>query len=130
MGNGKDIWFVDDDEIFRFTVERMMQDSSYAGRVDYFDDGDRAILRFLRIKKEGGREPSVIFLDLNMSNLEGRRLLDLLNEYESEVKVVIVTSSGNARDRQRAEHEPLVVDYLTKPIDKERIEGVLQSALT
>ncbi|MBI1288974.1 MAG: response regulator [Flavobacteriales bacterium] len=121
MEKQKDIWFVDDDDIFRFIVKGMMDKTDYAERADYFDDGDRAILRLIDISKRGKPEPKILFLDLSMKHLEGWQMLDLMNEFGTKTKVVVLTSSVGLKDRIRAEKEPLVMGYLTKPIDRRQI---------
>lgn len=117
----KDIWFVDDDEIFRFIVKGIMDKTEYGERAVYFDDGDRAIMRIIELARSGSTEPKVVFLDLSMKHLEGWQLLDLMNEFGTRANVVILTSSVGLRDRVRAEKEPLVKGYLTKPVDKTQI---------
>jgi CheY-like chemotaxis protein len=117
----KDIWFVDDDEIFRFIVKGMMDKTDFAERTDYFDDGDRAIMKMIEVAKSGRNVPKLMFLDLSMKHLEGWQMLDLMNEFETDTKVVILTSSVGLKDRARAEREPLVQGYLTKPVDQSQI---------
>lgn len=117
----RDIWFVDDDEVFRFIVKKHLSGTDYESRTKIFDDGDLAILDVVRLSKEGKRLPKLVFLDLNMKHLEGWQALDLLNEFEKPTKVIILTSSLSVVDRARAEREPLVVDFLVKPIEKSDI---------
>lgn len=121
MKNRKDIWFVDDDEIFRFIVKGMVEETTFAERAAYFDDGDRAIMKMIELAKSGNSEPKVVFLDLSMKHLEGWQLIDLMNEFGTKANVVILTSSVGLKDRARAEKEPLVKGYLTKPVDKSQI---------
>lgn len=121
MENRKDIWFVDDDEIFRFIVKGMVEETIFADRAAYFDDGDRAIMKMIELAKSGSKEPKIVFLDLSMKHLEGWQLIDLMNEFGTNTKVVILTSSVGIKDRARAEKEPLVQAYLTKPVDKSQI---------
>lgn len=117
----KDIWFVDDDEIFRFIVKGMMDKTDFAERTDYFDDGDRAIMRMIEVAKTGRNAPRLMFLDLSMKHLEGWQMLDLMNEFGTDTKVIILTSSVGLKDRVRAEKEPLVKGYLTKPVEQSQI---------
>jgi len=126
MREEKDIWFVDDDEIFRFIVKGLMKEGGFSDRITYFDDGDRAILKMIEISKNGGKGPKIVFLDLSMKHLEGWQLIDLLNEFESCSNIVLVTSSINPKDRLRAEKEPLVKGYLTKPVQREDLEKYIE----
>ncbi len=121
MENLKDIWFVDDDEIFRFIIKGLMDNTEYANRAVYFDDGDRAIMKLIELSQSGNPEPKIVFLDLNMKHLEGWQLIDLMNELGTTAKVVILTSSIGLKDRVRAEKEPTVIGFLTKPVSKSQI---------
>jgi CheY-like chemotaxis protein len=93
--------------------------------MDFFDDGDRAMMRQIELSKNGNKGPKVIFLDLNMKYTDGWELLGLLNELELEVNVVILSSEDGVRAKARAEQEPLVKGYLTKPIDQSEIEDLI-----
>jgi len=126
MESFKDIWFVDDNEVFRFILNSFMEDSGYGNRIDFFDDGDRAILKLVELSTSGHRPPKIIFLDLNMKRLEGWQLIDLLNELDFDVKVVILTSEIGIKNKERSEQEPLVKGYLTKPVDQSKIEALIK----
>lgn len=121
MENAKDIWFVDDDEIFRFILKNLIDGTDFADRAIFFDDGDRAIMKLIELAKSGDHQPKLIFLDLSMKHLEGWQLIDLMNEFGTNAKVVILTSSIGLKDRVRAEREPLVKGFLIKPVDKSQI---------
>jgi two-component SAPR family response regulator len=65
--------------------------------------------------------PELIFLDLKMNSMSG---LDFLAEFSqlsdfvrNKCKIVIVTSSTEKDDKQRALLNPSVVRYLIKPLD-------------
>lgn len=126
MESAKDIWLIDDDETFRYVVKEMLNGSEFADNVAFFDDGDRAILKLVDMAKTGHQGPKVILLDLSMKYLEGWQLMDMLNEFRNRSKVVIVTSSISERDKARAEREPKVMGYITKPLGREVLLGTLR----
>lgn len=122
----KDIWFIDDDEFFRLLVEKMATNLGYQNRIDIFSDGDRALIDIMSRINEHDAIPSLIFLDLNMKNLDGWQLIDLLNEINGlSVKIVIVSSSDRPQDSERASQERLVVDRLVKPITSNQLEELV-----
>jgi CheY-like chemotaxis protein len=129
IGN-EDIWFVDDDRLFWKVIKRMVSKSSYEKRVKLFDDGDLAIFEILKRAKEGAQLPKLIFLDLSMRYLQGWETLNLLKEFEADTKVVIVSANLSEVDRERAEREISVVQYLTKPISKPQIIACFETHLT
>ncbi|MGB0918307.1 MAG: response regulator [Flavobacteriales bacterium] len=121
----EDIWFVDDDLTFRYIIKRFLQNSSYEQRIKHFDDGDIAMLAIINAARSGAA-PKLIFLDLNMKYLEGWQMLDLLNEFDRSLNVIILSSSLNPKDIERAKNEPLVKEFISKPIDKETIKQKIE----
>lgn len=124
------IWFVDDDRTFRFVVERHIQTMGIQDNVTFFDDGDRAMMRLVELKKSGGHPPKLIFLDLHMKHLEGWQFLDLITEFSIRSKVVILTSSLLPQDRERAEQQPLVAAFLNKPVTLEDLQRTISELTT
>jgi CheY-like chemotaxis protein len=123
----KDIWFIDDDELFRVVVENFVSESAYSDRVQLFEDGDEALMELMQ-RRGSTALPKLIFLDLNMTNLGGWQMLDLLNQIrEFSAKVIIVSSSMRKEDVNRAKEERLVVDYVVKPMSKGDFERLAKS---
>lgn len=124
------IWFVDDDRTFRFVVERHIQTIGLQDNVTFFDDGDRAMMRLVELKKNGGHPPTLIFLDLHMKYLEGWQFLDLITEFSIGSKVVILTSSLLPQDRERAQQQPLVAAFLNKPVTMNDLQRTISELTT
>lgn len=65
--------------------------------------------------------PELIFLDLNMPEMNGfefiRRFSELPDFVRSKCKIVIVTSSTDTTDKHKALMHPSVVRFLQKPLD-------------
>lgn len=75
-------------------------------------------------------EPALVLLDINMPVMNG---FDFLDAYEQlpiagrpNVMVVMLTSSVDERDRQRAFSYASVKDYLCKPIERSQVANLLQ----
>jgi len=127
--NAPQIWFVDDDLTLQFVLKKHMETLGLTDRTTFFDDGDRAMMRLVELKKSGARPPKLIFLDLQMKYLEGWQFLDLIAEFSIGTKVVILTSSLLPQDRERAEQQPLVAAFLNKPMTLEDLRSILQELL-
>ena len=121
MNYGDEIWFVDDDRVFESVISKFLEGTPYEKNHRVFNDGDIALLELISRAKSGKALPSIIYLDLNMKYIEGWETLDFLTHSAEGCKVVIVTSSLSEMDRKRASREALVVDYMTKPIEKEQL---------
>ncbi len=74
-------------------------------------------------------EPALVLLDINMPGMSG---FDFLQAYEllprssrTSLVVVMLTSSNDERDKQRAFQSPMVKDYVNKPIARPRAAELL-----
>jgi len=76
----------------------------------------------------GKRNPVVLFLDINMPTMSGWEFLeqfDLLHDdIKNAIRIYILSSSVDDRDRERASANKYVIDYLVKPISKEAISQI------
>ena len=72
--------------------------------------------------------PTVIFLDLNMPVMNGWQFLNKMTEKQWNYQVYILTSSTSELDRIRSSNYPNVAGYLHKPLTKEALTSILQTA--
>jgi CheY-like chemotaxis protein len=114
----KKIAIVDDDDIFQFTVRMQLEKLGLAEEVMVFSDGQEAIDFIQSADKE--ELPSILLLDINMPIIDGWDFLDLFLKVPAEkqqwMEILMLSSSINPDDVKRAEANPFVVDYVTKPI--------------
>ncbi|MFH1479107.1 MAG: response regulator [Candidatus Omnitrophota bacterium] len=75
-------------------------------------------------------KPDLILLDLMMPGIGGLSACEMLNKDTIGQKVPIIILSALSKDRDRLEaYKRGVVDYLTKPIDKEELLKKIKKAL-
>jgi CheY-like chemotaxis protein len=121
---------VDDDPIFQFTAVRTLQHSRLSTPVLQFANA-LAFLDFLRSHAhEPDKLPDVIFLDINMPMMDGWMFLEDFKQLKEtlgkEIKIYVLSSSIDSRDIDKARENPLVDDYVTKPITPERFSEILK----
>lgn len=123
---------VDDDPISCFINQRIIQLTDITQSVKIVHNGKDAlnyIYTSIQEAPERHTLPDLIFLDLNMPVMNGFEFLtvfqDLPDIYREEVKVVILTSSNNIADRQRAKHFN-VARYINKPLTLENAKSLLR----
>ena len=72
----------------------------------------------LKILAELETEPDLIFLDINMPGMDGFGFLEKYSESKDHVSVVVMlTSSSQDKDKERAAQYDCVKTYLEKPLD-------------
>ena len=109
------IMLVDDQKMANFINKKLIEVTDFAESIiDYTLPG--AALSELEKEK-----PDLIFLDLNMPEINGWSFLDALKEKDNQTRVVIVTSSTSDLDKEKAQNYNQVIDFLIKPLNKNTI---------
>lgn len=121
----KTVMLVDDEEIDQKTYQRVLNRSGIVGDILVFTYATDA-LEYLKSNPE--KTVDVIFLDINMPRMNGFEFLEAateeLGEAFARMVIVMLTTSIDPRDRKRAEDNPLVRDFLDKPLTIAHVEGV------
>lgn len=118
------VLLVDDDRTANFLHKLLVRNMGIAGQVLVAEDGQQALLTLA----EASFPPALILLDLNMPVLNG---VDFLTRYAQlppaspRPVIALLSSSDHSLDQARAQHLP-VDAYLTKPLTREKLQGVLQ----
>jgi CheY-like chemotaxis protein len=128
------VLLIDDNEDDNFFHRRAMEK---AGRVELIDvclDGSDALAYLQNFGKYAIRgpiypRPDLIFLDINMPRTNGWEFLDqyaLLDaQFVGGPIIVMLTTSLNPNDRQRAESYSLVSEFMTKPLKQQTFLEIL-----
>ncbi|MBZ9730591.1 response regulator [Salegentibacter sp. JZCK2] len=108
------IILVDDQPIANFITRKLLEIEGYNKDVVDFTNPEEA-LSYLDDKQN-----TLIFLDLNMPEMNGFEFMDSLKAIGQKHRIIILTSSTSAVDRKRAEEYPSVIDYVEKPLNKNK----------
>jgi two-component system, NarL family, nitrate/nitrite response regulator NarL len=113
---------IDDSEIDLFVQRRFIEISSFARSILVFKSARKALDL---LASPGQAKPDVIFLDLNMPEMDGFTFLDqmikLPTNASGPAKVVILTSSSSIADKTRAATYGNVISFLSKPLSEKRL---------
>lgn len=109
------ILVIDDDSIILFIHKTLIKSSGITAHVEYFSEAEKA-LKFILQFKDTHR--FLLLLDINMPEMNGWELLDVLKDcsFHENIDVVLITSSISDMDRKKAKTYPQVCEYFTKPI--------------
>jgi CheY-like chemotaxis protein len=129
MNRINNLWVVDDDEIYRFAINIIINRSGIADQISYFGNGQVAINTFIENMGEPEQLPDLILLDLNMPVLDGWQFLDavskLLPSLLKKVNIFLVSSSNDEEDFERARTLPEVIDMIVKPLTVKTLNEIL-----
>jgi len=120
--NEMNILLVDDDHIVNFLSETVLTSMGF-NNITAVTDGKKALES---LKKDDC--PNLMFLDINMPVMDG---FSFLTQAVKEIlcmqmNVVILTSSSRQKDKDQASQFSNVVDYIEKPLNKDKVRQVLE----
>jgi CheY-like chemotaxis protein len=110
----------------------IIRKNEFSETIDVCEDGMKALDYFENLKISKEEAPQVLFLDLNMPVLTGWEFLDIFktrfsNDFPN-LKILVVSSSVDPTDLQLANNNPMVMSFLSKPIDKIKLNSLKLSA--
>jgi CheY-like chemotaxis protein len=106
---------VDDDEICLMMHTRVIINEALHESPMPFNSAEKALAYLHNLPDK--EVPALIFLDINMPDMDGWEFLDLLHqeEFTQEVYVVVLSSSVDIRDKEKAASYVKVIDFIEKP---------------
>lgn len=117
MSNVRDFLIVDDDEIFLFTATYVLNKAYPGINIITSRNGEEALAKLQEVS------PSALFVDLNMPIMDGWELLERLGKKfdTPPFPIVIVTSSIDPSDKQKAARHHLKPTFVEKPLSEEKV---------
>lgn len=117
---------IDDNEADNVYHEIIIRRAGFAGDVLVFESGFDA-LDFL--KTDALTIPTCIYLDINMPLMDGFEFAleatPLLADKPT-VVLLMLTSSGSPKDRERVNEIPVIQGFVTKPLVVDTVRTMLQ----
>jgi CheY-like chemotaxis protein len=125
------VLLVDDDEINNFISIKLIKKALLNTEIMACLNGKFAIEQLSEIqRKDPSKLPDYILLDINMPIMNGWEFLD---EYKrlnidplGKSKIFIISSSVFSNDINKARSYPLVKDFISKPLNVEKIKELFE----
>jgi two-component system, NarL family, nitrate/nitrite response regulator NarL len=122
---------IDDSDIDLFIQRRFLEVYNFSHQLVSYKSATEA-LHWLQ-SLNGQDAPQIIFLDLNMPEVDGFMFLKAFDKLtalvKSDIRIVVLTSSNSSKDREQAFEHPNVIQFITKPLKQSDIESLNEKLL-
>ena len=115
---------IDDDNISCFLAKNVFRQLGNNVKIRTLANGKEAV-DFFKSSQNG--YPDLVLLDINMPLMNGFEFLDWYeaNHLQGSSKFTIYTSSEREKDMEKAFAYRDVIDYITKPVTKDKIAKLM-----
>src|SRR5436190_9771917 len=109
---------IDDSDIDLFIQRRFLEVYNFSNELFLYKSADEALTWLKSMNAES--TPDIIFLDLNMPEIDGfsflKNFVELPDTILDKSTIVVLTSSNNAKDRETAFSFRNVTQFITNPL--------------
>jgi CheY-like chemotaxis protein len=121
----KKVMIIDDNEIDRYVCEKASKKFHLSEEVIKAESAKDGLEYLSAHENEPSALPDLIFLDINMPEMNGFEFLEAYKELPEVVKrkciIVMLTTSSHIEDKERANASSYVKGYLNKPLNEEKL---------
>jgi CheY-like chemotaxis protein len=123
------VLLVDDDSDCNFFHQRLLKKMKCVEQIYIVNDGVEALNYLKSNIDKKSPQPDIIFLDINMPRMNGWEFLDEYKNLDNEIKATIVlvmlTTSLNPDDKERAKHYSDVRGFSNKYLDEASLKKII-----
>lgn len=127
----RQVLVIDDSDPDLLYARIVLEATHVAGEVLTFGTAEEALVW---LQRPEGHHADLILLDINMPEMDGFEFLAAYEKLRAAERasavVVMLSSSPDPHDRQRAAAFPSVAGYVVKPIDKAEVAKLVSSLPT
>lgn len=127
---------IDDDEPTNFISKILFEEADCTRHLEVLNSGLKALDYFTNNKPGENKlcnfkMPDLVFLDINMPCMNGWEFLEeykkIKNRHLEKPVIILLTTSLNPDDRLRAENNPEVSGFESKPLTAEIIKRIVKT---
>ncbi|PIB36906.1 hypothetical protein BFP72_16590 [Reichenbachiella sp. 5M10] len=124
------ILLIDDNPDDNFFHERVIRKGNYAKSVVAIQSGQKALDYLISRDAHPDKHPQLILLDINMPGMNGWEFIEeykkLDLKFQSQIMVIMLTTSTNPDDQTKAESLDLLSEFKTKPLTTDMMDEIVK----
>ncbi|MDF2454458.1 MAG: response regulator [Cytophagaceae bacterium] len=121
------VLLIDDDSVTNFLNKKVIEQAKITEHVEVKLNGKEA-LSFLTDKESS---PALILLDINMPVMDGWEFLQAYQQEaldkKNKTNIILLSTSSNPDDIERAKSLPFVCDFKSKPLTSEILKEIIHN---
>jgi len=122
------VMIVDDTKIDRYVASFAMKKNKFTREILEFDMATKAIAFLENNQHLPENLPQIIILDIRMPEMDGFQFLERMSLLPQSIKksccIIMLSSSLDPSDHNRAESNPVVKKFINKPLNKGSLEEI------
>lgn len=123
------ILLIDDNAADNFFHDRVIKRAGAANTVISVQSAKKGLEYIQSKDHHPDAHPDLVFLDINMPGMNGWEFLDEYAKLDEDLRrneiIVMLTTSTNPDDREKASTIENVTGFLTKPLSEEMLEDIM-----
>ncbi len=124
------VFIIDDDPIHQRIAQIMISKHALFDEYQTYTEGEVALAFLKENVSNVDSLPDVILLDLNMPVVDGWDFLEAFEKFQDNlvkpIRIFIVTSSVDEKDKLRSQTFPSVKGFISKPLSPDIIRGTIE----
>ncbi len=124
------VLLIDDNASTNFLHSRILRNSKLVDSIHSVTSAQEGLAYLTTAKNDAYPRPNLIFLDINMPGMNGWEFLDAYRDLpvtqRGEIVIVMLTTSLNPDDFNRAKNIEEINDFQPKPLTVEAIELLVE----
>lgn len=123
------VLLIDDDYATNLYHKIVIEESGYVDKVIVKNSAEEALEYFKADFSEEHPKPDLVFLDINMPRMTGWDFLDAYAQLPADDRadhvIVMLSTSSHPDDLQRADDNPHVCEYRSKPLTEVMLDQLI-----